>query len=162
MSGRAGFIVVLIAGSVVAASPQTEEQEEYMEWHGWRWRTTGRLLSAGEVDAWRSRIANLDLDDTDECRNTRTGVLGVYQGGHQMGWATHVHAWAGVTVTGHHLAVGPFLDDHWIVIRPEGNGRSRNDVVTSMIHEAIHHLRDGGHRGSFSALMDCFTIDSGW
>ena len=133
-----------------------------MESRGWRWRTTGQLLSAGEVDAWRSRIDNLDFEDTEECRNTRTGVLGVYQGGHQMGWATHVHPWAGVVVNGRHLADGPFLDDHWIVIRPEGNGRSQDDVLTSMIHEAIHHLHGGGHGRKFDELMRCFTIDSGW
>ena len=162
MNGSGPLVGVLFASVVLAVSPQTEEQEKHLEEKGWRWSTTGRLLSEGEVAAWRSRIASLDFRDTDECRNTRAGVLGVYRGGHRLGWATHVHSWEGVTYNGQYFAAGPFIDDHWIVVRPEGNGRSERNVIESLIHEALHHVRDGGHRGNFDNLLRCFTIDSGW
>ena len=89
-------------------------------------------------------------------------MLGVFQGGHRLGWATHVHPWAGVVVNGYHVDVGPFRDDHWIVVRPEGGGRSENDVLKTMIHEAIHHLIGGGHGSAFGQMWNCFVVDSGW
>lgn len=151
-----------MVASVPGIVGQDNEQIYEIERRGWLWRTTGRVASDVEVEAWMDRIANLQWSDSEDCTGIKSAVLGVYRGGDNLGWAEHRHAWSGVSVHGRHFTNWPFDDDHWIIIQPARGSRTDADVIETLIHEALHHVMGQDHTKALYDGVDCAVIDSGW
>lgn len=121
------------------------------------WRDTGRTWTNTELNIWRQRIRYADWDSTDECQDNRDDVVGVFDGGHDLGWANPRNRNRGGT----HFWLG---NEDWIVITPKGyRGRDNEDVLTSMLHEAAHHLAgyEAGHGAAWQDIVDCVLSFSG-
>ncbi len=141
--------------SAFAPVSQSEEIEKEFE-KKWRWNGTGRLWTDTELGFWSQRLRFLDWDATTECQNHRNAMVSLYNGGHDLGWASPrgnrggTHFWRG--------------QEDWIIISPKGfGGRQNDDVVRSMVHEAAHHFAgpQAGHSQDWQEIVDCVLSYSG-